>query len=100
MLKTTTAFFLASIAFASSTFANDNVQSTGNINPEAFAAQLSSDANQKQIRRLLAGQGYIVTSELVRDESGRWTGTALKDGKVVNVALKLPVKASSSSFTN
>lgn len=99
MLRTLSTVILASIA-AGHVYADGSAQSNVALNQNTFTAQLSADANQKQLRRLLAGQGYIVTSELILDESGRWIGSALKDGKTVNVALKLPVKASTNSFTN
>ena len=43
-------------------------------------------------REHLLRQGYTAVSELVRDESGKWVGTATKDGKSVPVAVD--VKAS------
>jgi hypothetical protein len=37
----------------------------------------------------LLKQGYSDISELTKDESGKWVGTAIKDGKRVPVAVEL-----------
>ena len=71
MMKTLTTLLFTSLALATPSLADSNSDQVGIANPQAFTAQLQADANQKQLRRLLAAQGYIVTSELVRDESGR-----------------------------
>jgi hypothetical protein len=56
----------------------------------AFSAELASAANAEQARLQLAHQGYTAISALHRDESGRWVGTAIKDGKTVYVAVVAP----------
>ncbi len=56
----------------------------------AYAAELADAYTAKQAHRLLASQGYLNISALDRDENGRWTGTALKDGKTIFVAVVLP----------
>jgi hypothetical protein len=67
---------------------------------EAFLAQLTWRANQQQMRQLLAHQGYIVTSDLNRTDSGHWVGTAVKDGRVVRVALRMPTRELAEPITN
>ncbi len=66
----------------------------------AFTGQMAVIANQKEMRSMLAAQGYIITSDLNRDDSGRWVGTALKDGKVVPVAVKMPPRTLPVPLTN
>lgn len=56
----------------------------------AASAELASAANAEQARKLLLAQGYTNVSQLTRDESGKWTGTAMKDGKTNFVAINLP----------
>ncbi|WP_045835101.1 hypothetical protein [Hyphomicrobium sp. 99] len=55
----------------------------------AFSAELANAANAEQARQQLAHQGYTEISPLHR-ESGRWVGTATKDGKTVFVAVIEP----------
>ncbi len=38
-------------------------------------------------RKHLMQQGYTNVSELVKDASGKWVGSAMKDGKTVPVAV-------------
>lgn len=57
---------------------------------KAFTAQLGWAANQREMRKFLAYQGYIVTSDLDRKDNGYWLGRALKDGEPVIVGLKMP----------
>mgnify|MGYP006364581505 CR=1 FL=1 len=78
----TTAFAIP--AYAGEPAANDTAAVS------AHAAELADAYTAKQAHRLLASQGYINVSALERDESGRWTGTALKDGKTIFVAVALP----------
>ena len=63
----------------------------------AHSAQLSVAANAQQVRQILLAQGYTNVSDLNRDESGRWIGTALKDGKTVAVAVALPRQATQAN---
>ncbi len=75
---------LAAPAFAADKAANETAAVS------AHASELADAYTAKQAHRLLASQGYINISALDRDESGRWTGTALKDGKTIFVAVVLP----------
>ena len=56
------------------------------------SAELTAAAQAQQAKGILTAQGYTAISELQRDEDGRWTGTATKDGKVQRVAVALPSK--------
>ena len=58
----------------------------------AFTAQLAVRANASQVRKLLAAQNYTNISQLDRDGNGRWTGTAVKNGKATFVSVYLPRK--------
>ena len=60
--------------------------------PAAFTAQLSTQANASQARNILLARGYKQVSDLTRGEDGRWTGTAVRDGKTIFVAVELPTK--------
>ncbi len=75
---------LSAPAFAGEQAANDTAAVS------AHASELADAYTAKQAHHLLASQGYINISALERDESGRWTGTALKDGKTIFVAVVLP----------
>lgn len=55
---------------------------------EALTA-LSFEANAKQVQTLLGSQGYTQVAVLGRDEHGRWTGVAMKDGQQRVIAVDL-----------
>ncbi len=96
------AFFIATIlaaGLAAPALAGDE-PATDAASAAAFTAQQTAVANQQQIRKLLAAQGYVVTSDLYRDDAGRWVGTALKDGKQVRVAIKMPPRNAPTALTN
>ncbi len=61
-----------------------------NNDTAAASARLTNAANAEQARVQLAHQGYTGISPLYRDDQGRWTGTAIKDGKTVIVAVTFP----------
>ena len=58
--------------------------------PAAMSAALTNAAAERQAQLILAGNGYVNISALERDETGRWFGTATKDGKPVIVAINMP----------
>jgi len=62
----------------------------------AFTAQLSANANAKQVRQILLSQNYTRVSNLNRGQDGRWTGTAVKNGKATSVSVYLPAKAATT----
>lgn len=67
---------------------------------QAFTGQLTWQANQKQMRKMLAHHGYIVTSDLNRTESGRLLGSALKNGKPVILDVKVPALQQADPLVN
>jgi hypothetical protein len=86
---------LAAASLAMPAVADDTVTS-GSPAVTAHAAELSNFATQNQVHRMLASQGYVQITEFGRDDDGRWTAAALKDGKKVFVAVALPAKAEST----
>lgn len=88
-------FALAAAACAfvpAAAFATDAAKTAPAAPSNASAAKsvLSEAASQKEARQHLARQGYVNISTLERDDSGRWTGTATKDGKTTFVAIAVP----------
>lgn len=65
-----------------------SVANAGELN--AHSAELSNAAAAHQAQLVLASQGYVNVAISGRDDDGRWTGTAWKDGKTVLVAVALP----------
>lgn len=59
-------------------------------NSRDFTAKLSAQAHQTQLRNIAAGRGYIVTSAFSQSGSGHWVASAMKDGKVTTIAVKMP----------
>jgi hypothetical protein len=84
---------LALPAVAGDAPAND----AANADPAAFTATLNYAASANTARKILIGRGYTQVSDLTRGEDGRWTGTAMKDGKVVMVGVELPVAPPSAT---
>ena len=99
MIRTFAVAALAAAALATPALAADK-PAADTASVSAFTAHLSAVATEKEIRQLLASQGYFATSDLNRDDAGRWIGTALKDGKVVRVGVKLPPRTAPTPFTN
>lgn len=66
----------------------------------AYTKQLSPAAEAESARRLLQAQGYSNVSDLQREDGGRWTGTAMKEGKIVGVSIALPPKGSDVPAAN
>ncbi len=93
---------LAAAAFSAPAFAAETaVAPATNANAVVVeAGALTSSANAEQARKLLQSQGYTNVSDLNRDASGRWTGTASKDGKTIFIAIALPAPAPATPATN
>lgn len=53
----------------------------------AAPAKGHSSFTENQAKGRLAKAGYTNVSDLKKDDSGAWQGTAMKDGKTVNVTL-------------
>ncbi len=64
---------------------------TGTANYTSIHAQeLKNQYDAKQAHNILASRGFVNISALDRDDDGRWTGIATKDGKTMFVAVALP----------
>lgn len=59
----------------------------------AHASELANGAAAEQAKRILAAKGYVNVAISGQDDDGRWTGTALKDGKTIFVSVELPKAA-------
>jgi hypothetical protein len=90
--------FAATLALAAPAVAGEKAANTGDANP-AVRAHLTAAAGALEARNHLAAQGYVNISTLELDALGRWSGTAVKDGKTTIVAIKLP-RAAASVLSN
>lgn len=91
----TRSFALAAIAaagFAIPAHAAETPHASG-AEVSVHAAELADAATAKQAQLVLAQKGYVNVAITGRDDDGRWTGTAFKDGKTVLVAVELPTAA-------
>jgi hypothetical protein len=89
MVRVLTLSAFAALGFAVPAMADD----AANFDPAksaAFGAELTNAATAQQARLQLAHQGYTGISALDRDGTGRWFGTAQKNGKTVFVGVVLP----------
>ena len=94
MKSTLTLAALIAAGLSTSVFAADApAAAAAPTSAAAESAAMSDAANADQARKLLIAQGYTNVSELTRDDKGRWSGTAMKDGKTTIVAIALPEKA-------
>lgn len=88
MIRTFAAGSLAVIAFAFPAMA-----ATTSFSPTkdtAIERVLDNAAMGQQIRRQLLSQGFTHVSILTHSSYGRWEGTAMRDGKLVPVAVLFP----------
>ena len=90
------AITIAALASAAPALAADTA-ATANDTSSVAKQQLAYTSAALEARQHLVRQGYINVSELQQDSSGRWTGTALKDGKTGIVGIKLPVVTSATN---
>ena len=79
----TAGFALPALAAETSSNANANYTSI-------HAQELKNLYDAKQAHNILASRGFVNISPLDRDNDGRWTGIATKDGKTIFVAVALP----------
>jgi hypothetical protein len=77
--------------------AGDAPAASADADPAQFTSGLNYAANADTARKILIGRGYTQVSDLTRGEDGRWTGTAMKDGKVVMVGVELPPKPATAT---
>jgi hypothetical protein len=66
--------------------ANAAVKSS-DVETAAAPASGANSFTETQARDRIGKAGYTNVSKLVKDKQGVWQGTAMKDGKKVNVAL-------------
>ena len=58
--------------------------------PREFTAKLDAQAQQSLLRNIAYGRVYVVTSDFSQSGPGHWVARALKDGKPLTVAVKMP----------
>lgn len=88
MIRTFAIGSLATIAFALPAMA-----ATTSISPTkdtTIEHVLNNAAMGQQIRNQLMAQGFTHVSIMTHSASGRWEGTAMKNGKLVPVAVLFP----------
>jgi hypothetical protein len=77
--------WLAAVLAASVAFPAIAEDASTKVAPEA--ARSGTPFTMEDARKHLMQQGYTNVSELVKDASGKWVGSAMKDGKTVPVAV-------------
>ncbi|MCV0371062.1 MULTISPECIES: hypothetical protein [Filomicrobium] len=68
---------------------SDRTPSNHPATTDAKGAERGNLFTEKQARTHLAQQGYTNISELMKDESGIWRGTAMKDGNTIMVGVDI-----------
>ena len=98
MIRTLALTAALSTGLVCAAFAGDAqpVQSSG-ADSAAFTSALNSAASADAARQVLIGRGYTQVSDLSRSADGRWTGTAMKDGKIVMVGVELPPRPAAAT---
>jgi hypothetical protein len=96
MIRSVALAAILSTGIALPALAGDPTNET-TADPAAFTAALNHAASATAARKILIGRGYTQVSDLTRHEDGRWTGTAMKDGKVVMVGVALPIAPPSAT---
>ena len=99
MIRTLALSTLVAVGFALPALAED-APAFNAAQTAAFSGELQNAAVAQQARLQLSREGYTGISPLDRDETGRWVGTATKDGKIVFVAVILPPHGTHQATTN
>lgn len=81
---------LLAAGFSYTTLAAEAPSSTDLAAIAIQSAELTVAANAQQVQQILLAQGYTNVSNLDRNESGHWTGTAVKNGNIVGVTVVMP----------
>lgn len=98
MFRTLTLTAALTTGLACSAFAADTQTGPSTAADTAsFTAALNSAASADAARKVLIGRGYSQVSDLSRGPDGRWTGTAMKDGKIVMVGVELPPRPAAAT---
>jgi hypothetical protein len=94
MVRTTAITLLATLALSVPAMAGTVSESSGAPDNAAAVTRLETALNDaataQQIRTQLEHTGFTHVSTLMRDSSGRFAGTAIKNGKTVIVAVVFP----------
>jgi hypothetical protein len=85
-----TASIAALVAFGSALPALADDGKANAAYTSVHAQELKNVYDAKQAHNILASRGFVNISALGRDDDGRWTGIATKDGKTIFVAVALP----------
>jgi hypothetical protein len=83
----------AAAAFASAAVIAVPAMAAETSGAPAFSTELAQAHDARQAQRLLVSQGYTGVSALERVSTGRFVGTAIKDGRTVIVGVNLPKPA-------
>lgn len=98
MIRTLALTAALSSGFAFAAFAGDALPvETNAADTASFTSALNSAASADAARKVLIGRGYTQVSDLSRGVDGRWTGTAMKDGKIVMVGVEMPPRPSAAT---
>jgi hypothetical protein len=97
MIRSLALAALLSTGLALPALSGDAPATEAGADPSAFTAALNQAASANTARKILIGRGYTQVSDLTRHEDGRWTGTAVKGGKVVMVGVELPIAPPSAT---
>jgi hypothetical protein len=90
MIRTTSIAALVTVGFALPALAADTSGNANAAHTSVHAQELKNQYDAKQAHNILASRGFVNISALDRDDDGRWTGIATKDGKTIFVAVALP----------
>lgn len=89
MLRTTSLAVIAATGLTLPAIAGESTASSSSLT-SVHAQELKNLYDAKQAHNILASRGFVNVSVLDRDDDGRWTGIATKDGKTIFVAVALP----------
>ena len=91
MIRTASIATLVTASLALPAAAAETTGNDANANfTSVHAQELKNLYDAKQAHNILASRGFVNISALDRDDDGRWTGIATKDGKTIFVAVALP----------
>ncbi|PPC85595.1 MAG: hypothetical protein CTY31_10120 [Hyphomicrobium sp.] len=100
MIRIISAASLAVATFAGAAIAAEKAPANDTSVETSKSAAVTTRAGEQEARQHLVRQGYTNVSELSKDDDGRWTGTAMKDGKTNFVAIDLRDGAAKAVTTN
>lgn len=89
MIRNTALALIATAGFAVPAIAAEVEASNADV-AAAVSSGFAFESAANQAKLILAKQGYVNVAITGRDDDGRYTGTAFKDGKTLLVAVDLP----------